>query len=168
MAYTKQLSNKHLLHNQKVEKRMIIAAFQNNSIIVFSGQLKFGLCLKILKSVQSTQQGGLSYGFLLSLSPLCVCMPSCFSHIQRFVTPCTVAHQAPLSMEFSRQEFWSVLPCPSLEDLPDPGIEPALAGGFFITSATWEVSVFLFITTCLTAPPVRHLLFYSLSLGLIT
>ena len=102
------------------------------------------------------------------LSPLCVCVPSRFSHIQRFVTPCTVARQAPLSMEFSRQEFWSVLPCPSLEDLPDPGIEPALAGGFFITSATWEVSVFLFITTCLTAPPVRHLLFYSLSLGLIT
>ena len=41
-----------------------------------------------------------------------------------FVTPWTVAHQAPLSMGFSRQEFWSGLPFPSPGDLPDPGIEP--------------------------------------------
>ena len=46
------------------------------------------------------------------------------SHIWLFVTPWTVAHQAPLSMEFSRQEYWSVLPCPSPGDLPNPGIEP--------------------------------------------
>ena len=45
------------------------------------------------------------------------------SHVQLFVTPWTVAHQAPLSMEFSRQEYWSGLPFPS-EDLPNPGIEP--------------------------------------------
>ena len=46
-----------------------------------------------------------------------------------FVTTWTVAHQCPLSMEFSRQEYWSGLPFPSPEDLPDPGIEaqpPAL------------------------------------------
>ena len=41
-----------------------------------------------------------------------------------FVTPWTVSHQAPLSMAFSRQEYWSGLPCPSPTDLPDPGIEP--------------------------------------------
>ena len=41
-----------------------------------------------------------------------------------FATPWTVAHQAPLSMEFSRQEYWSELPCPSPGDLPDPEIEP--------------------------------------------
>ena len=41
-----------------------------------------------------------------------------------FVTPRTVAHQVPLPMEFSRQEYWSGLPFPSLGDLPDPGIEP--------------------------------------------
>ena len=40
------------------------------------------------------------------------------------VTPCTAAHQAPLSMELSRQEYWSGLPLPSLGDLPDPGIKP--------------------------------------------
>ena len=41
-----------------------------------------------------------------------------------FVTSWTVAHQAPLSMGFSRQEYWSGLPFPSLGDLPNPGIEP--------------------------------------------
>ena len=41
-----------------------------------------------------------------------------------FVTPWTVVHQAPLSMEFSRQEYWSGLPFPSPRGLPDPGIEP--------------------------------------------
>ena len=54
----------------------------------------------------------------------------------------TVAHQARLSMGLSRQEYWSGRPCPSLGDLPDPGIEtpslisPALAGRFFTTSNT--------------------------------
>ena len=50
------------------------------------------------------------------------------------MTPWTVAHQAPLSMGFSRQEYWNGLPFPSPGDLPDPGIEPespALAGRFF-------------------------------------
>jgi len=53
-----------------------------------------------------------------------------------FVTPWTLAHQAPLSMEFSRQEYWSELPFPSPGDLPDPGIKlasPALIGRFFTT-----------------------------------
>ena len=53
----------------------------------------------------------------------------------------TVAHQAPLSMGFSRQEYWRGLSCPPPGDLPNPGIESgslALAGGFFTTSATWE------------------------------
>ena len=66
----------------------------------------------------------------------------CFSHVQLFAMLWTVAHQAPLSMAFSRQEYWSGLPCPPPGDLPNPGIEPAfpmspaLAGGFFTTSAT--------------------------------
>ena len=70
-----------------------------------------------------------------------VCMLSHFSRVRLFATPWTVAWQAPLSMGFSRQEYWSGLPCPS-GDLPDPGIEPvsfrspALAGRFFTTSAT--------------------------------
>ena len=44
--------------------------------------------------------------------------------IQLFVTPQTVAHQASLSMGFSRQEYWSELPFPSPGDLPNPGTEP--------------------------------------------
>ena len=67
-------------------------------------------------------------------------MPSRFSHVQLFATLWTVALQAPLSMEFSRQEYWGGLPC-SPPDLPDPGIElmsPASAGRFFTTSATQE------------------------------
>ena len=46
------------------------------------------------------------------------------SHVQPFATPWTVARQAPLSMGFSRQEYWSGLPFPSRGDIPDPGIEP--------------------------------------------
>ena len=49
-----------------------------------------------------------------------------FSHVQLFVTLWTVAHQAPLSMGFSRQEYWSVLPFPPPGDLPNSGIEPTL------------------------------------------
>ena len=59
-----------------------------------------------------------------------------FNHVQLCATPWTVAHQTPLSMVFSRQEYWSGLPCPSPGDLPDPGIEPmspALAGRFLTT-----------------------------------
>ena len=61
-----------------------------------------------------------------------------------FATPLTVAHQAPLSMGFSRQEYWSGLPCSPPRDLPNSGIEPkclmspAPADEFFTTSATWE------------------------------
>ena len=45
------------------------------------------------------------------------------SHVRLFPTPWTVAHQDPLSMGFSRQEYWSGLPCPPPGHLPDPGIE---------------------------------------------
>ena len=46
------------------------------------------------------------------------------TRVRLFATPWTVAYQAPLSMRFSRQEYWSGLPFPSPGDLPDPGIEP--------------------------------------------
>ena len=72
------------------------------------------------------------------------CMLSCFSRVRLCATLCTVARQASLSMVFSRPEYWSELPFPTPRDLPDPGVEPAslvspaLGGGFFTTSATWE------------------------------
>ena len=46
------------------------------------------------------------------------------SHVRLFATPWTVAHQAPLSVGFPKEEYWSKLPFPSAGDLPDPGIEP--------------------------------------------
>ena len=72
----------------------------------------------------------------------CYAVLSHLSCVQLFATLWTVAHQAPLSMGFSRQEYWSGLPCPPPGDLPDPEIEPmsltspALAGRFFTTSTT--------------------------------
>ena len=66
-----------------------------------------------------------------------VCVQSC---VQLFVTPWTEARQAPLSMEVSRQEYWSGLPFPPPGDIPDPRIEPmtpacisCIEGGFFTT-----------------------------------
>ena len=67
-----------------------------------------------------------------------------FSRVGVFATLWTVAGQAPLSLGFSRQEYWSGLRFPAPGDLPDPGIEPAslmspaLAAGFFTTRAIWE------------------------------
>ena len=77
-----------------------------------------------------------------------VCMLSCFSHVWLFLTLWIVAYQAPLSMGFSRQEYWSGLPCPPPGDLPDLGIEPASlmspasAGGFWTINATWKAQAF--------------------------
>ena len=78
-------------------------------------------------------------------------MLSHFIHVQLCANPWIISCQAPLSMGFPRQEYWSGFPCPSPGDLPDPGIKPVslgikptsltsltLAGGFFTPSATWE------------------------------
>ena len=78
---------------------------------------------------------------MIQLAVLCGQMPSC---VQFFVTPWTVAHQVPLSMGYSRQEYWSGLPFPPPGDLPDPGMElvslasPALGSRFFTANATRE------------------------------
>ena len=74
------------------------------------------------------------------------------------MTPQIVARQAPLSMGFSTQEHLSGLPCPPPEDFPNPEFEPAslmspaLAGGFFTTSATWEVQASAFLWLKMDAP----------------
>ena len=72
-----------------------------------------------------------------------VCAQS-LSRVRLFATPWIAACHTPLSTGFSRQEYWSGLPCPPPGDLPNPEIEPTsltspeLAGGFFIPSPTWE------------------------------
>ena len=71
---------------------------------------------------------------------MCSCIPGCFSRVQLFAVPWTIAHQAPLSLGFSRQEHWSRLLCPPPGDLQDQGPNPCLLqllhyGGFFTTEA---------------------------------
>ena len=79
------------------------------------------------------------YIFMCVYVYISMCITSMLSQVQLFVTLWIVARQAPLSMGFSRQEYWSELPFPSPGNLPNPGIEPmslvspALAGGLFIT-----------------------------------
>ena len=95
-------------------------------------------------------------------SRVCVCVlvvHACvlghFSRVPLFEIPWTVAHQAPLSMGFFRQEYW-VLPFPLLGDLPHPGIEPVsltsptLAGRFFTTNATWEAPAIVATATIIS------------------
>ena len=79
---------------------------------------------------------------------LCACVLSHLSHVRLFVTLWTIDHQAPHSMGFSRQEYWSGLTRPLPGYLLDPEMEPmslmspALAYGFFTTSTTWEALAF--------------------------
>ena len=103
---------------------------------------------------------------------LCMCVLSLFSHIQLFVTPWTVAHQSPLSMGFSRQEQWIGLLFPPAGNLPDPGIKPtslmspALSGGFFTTSATWEAPTFYWSRIIDKLLNVSEIFFLKTDLGL--
>ena len=89
---------------------------------------------------------GLEHPLQTHLRPLSawlfLCMLSHSSWVRLFVTTWTIAHQTPLSIGFSRQEYWSGLSCPPPGDRPNPGTKPvsltspALAGEFFTTSAT--------------------------------
>ena len=79
----------------------------------------------------------------LPREPQYKCVLGC-SIVSNPLMPYTVAFQSTLSMEFSRQEYWSGLPFSTPGDLPHPRTEPAspaLAGGFFTTSAIWETPI---------------------------
>ena len=97
--------------------------------------------------LKSASPDVLNKGLLITYYDWCYVPASRFSHVQLFATQWTVAHQAPLSMGFSRQEYWNGLPCSPPGDLLDPGIEHksllslALAGRFFTSSATWEALI---------------------------
>ena len=104
------------------------------------------------------------------------------AHVQLFVTPWTVAHQAPLSMGFSKQEYWSGLPFPPPGDPPNPGIKPHLlcllqAGSFFtivppgkppnkamlLFKNTYHSSDGLFLKFHYHPPPIWTILVFSLT-----
>ena len=94
--------------------------------------------------------------FQMAVMPACVL--SCFSCIQLLMTPWTVARQAPRSMRFSRKEYWSGLPFPSPEGLPDPGIKPASPA----LQADSSLLSHLGSLTCLSLLIARHCSIYSL------
>ena len=106
-----------------------------------------GICadgIHILKAILHPSSGLQIQGLFLwdAFVVFCLVTQSCPT---LNATPWTIAHQAPLSMGFFRQEYWSGLPCPALGDLPNPDIEsvsPALAGGFFTAGPSWKPVVF--------------------------
>ena len=122
---------------------------------VFSGDSSLTLKLHNFYPLGYTSQGCISVCMCVYVHAY-VWMLSCFSCVQLFATLWTIAFKAPLSVGFSRQEYWSGLPFPPPGDLPDPRIEPkspvslALAGRFFTTRTTrlftmaedWRIHVF--------------------------
>ena len=69
---------------------------------------------------------------------MCVCALKLLSWVQLFMAPWTMAHQAPLPMEFSKQKYWSGLPFPSPGDFPNPGLIPC-----FLCLLRWQVDSLL-------------------------
>ena len=76
---------------------------------------------------------------------VCVCMLSHFSHVQLFATPWSVAHQAPLSLGFFRQEYWSRFLCPPPRDLPNPGIGAPQKPSMYIHRYTLYIYIHIYI-----------------------
>ena len=93
---------------------------------------------------------------------VCVCVWSWFSSVQLFVTPWTISHQVPLSLGFSRQKYWSRLPCHPPGDLPHPGSNSCLlklcTTGEFFTTEPPESPLFYNVVKL-------HLLSYNLVLS---
>ena len=87
-----------------------------------------------------------------------------------FASSWTIAHQAPLSLGFWQQEYWSGVPLPPPGDLPNPGIQPvsptypALAGRFFTTSATWEAQPGSYLPLELGFPGLQNSVWMALDL----
>ena len=132
-------TNECVLENEEKTKWLSFSQKLNDNVLLCPLDSREAIC---------TWQNEIKRPRMLSLAELyifCpirefVCVLSHFSRVQLFANLWPVAHQAPLSMGFSRQEYWSGLPCLPPGDLPDPGspTSPALAGGFFTTTATWN------------------------------
>ena len=101
-------------------KSLFSKTFINPFLFLFHSSFLISLSAFLFVNVLSILQSRLGFAFITSG---CVSVKS-LSPVQLFVTPWTVAQQAPLSMEFSRQEHWSGLPFPSPGDPPYPGVKP--------------------------------------------
>ena len=136
---------KRLIWKSPREARKILPSFPCLAVSVLVETVPLGtrfLSAQALRRGLEKKKWGIK-NMMLLCCVWSVCAPS-LGLSDSFATPWTAARQALLSMEFSRQEYWSGLPFPSPENLPDPGIEPAclaspaVAGVFFTTSDTWE------------------------------
>ena len=94
---------------------------------------------------------------------MCACSVVCYS-----LTLWTVAHQAVLSMGFPKQEYWNGSPYPPPGDLPDPGIEPALAGVFFTIWGTWEAQDLTTYIRYRCRRGISGVVLWSSSIGLLS
>ena len=140
-----QGSNSGLLHWRQILYRL---SHQERAWDIGSGYIKEHLPAWTSLWLTRQSQNLTPWNFLLAYAgDVCACMLSHFSHVQLFGTLCTVAHQAPLSMRSSRQEYCSGLPCCPPGYLPDPGVKPAsllsppLAGSLF----TWKALMLGFL-----------------------
>ena len=92
-------------------------------LLLFVGFVQSIVDLQCCASFRYTAKWS-SYIYVCAYEYIYACMLNRFSHVWLFTTPQTAAHQAPLSMGFSRPEYWSGLSCPSPGDFPAPGIKP--------------------------------------------
>ena len=124
-SYT-YLYNHHPKQAEETNHHRKFPSFSFRSILHFWGNY----CLIFIKTDESyfiwyfTQLESYSIYSCIPFSSLVLMRVKSLSRVWLFGTPWTVAHQAPPTMGFSRQEYWSGLPFPSPGDLPDPGIEP--------------------------------------------
>ena len=137
--------------------------FSNHSVICHRCSYSIVEAFRYLnKAIQGTLCKGNNYKCLFSLrllkdisylylyGPYICWVLSCFSYVWLFATPQTIAHQAPLPMEFSRQEYWNGKPCPPPGNIPDPGTEPAFpALKADYRWATGETIYMVYIHTCI-------------------
>ena len=127
-----QGSNSHLLHCRQIllpiepprMSNILTCAFFPSYLLAMAAlthEGKSGSCMERVRRLQGTyQEKGKEKTWEVQKAH----KVKLLSSVRLFATPWTVAYQAPPSMGFSRQEFWSGLPFPSPGDLPDPGIEP--------------------------------------------
>ena len=131
-------------------QKLSLSLFYWNKTFATKSSEWLKLCLwsqsKIL-SFEDQESNTIHHKLSINFYCVCACVLNHFSQVQLFATLWTVASQAPLSMGFPRQEYWSELLCPPPRDLPDSRIEtaslrsPALSGRFFTSSTTREAHV---------------------------